>query len=300
MKKIAIIILHFNNKIDTLGCLKSLESISKNNFVINIYIVDNGSKEPFSADSSSYKVIRSELNLGFSEGNNIGIRYALKKEADYILLLNNDTIVHKSLLEELCKVAELNASNGVIVPKIFFAPGFEFHKDRYNKEQLGKVIWYAGGKMDWNNVIGYHRGVDEVDRGQYDKIEETEFATGNCMLIKKEVFEKVGFFDKRYFLYYEDGDFSIRVKKAEYKIMFVPTAKLWHKNAASAGGSGSNLQDYYITRNRMLFGMCYAQFKSKIALLRESIKIAAKGRYWQRRGILDFYLGKYNKGSYPI
>ena len=152
--------------------------------------------------------------------------------------------------------------------------------------------------MDWNNVIGHHRGVDEIDRGQFDKTEETELATGCCMLLKKEVFEKVGMLDDKYFLYYEDADLSIRTKKKGFKIVYVSKSVIWHKNASSAGGSGSVLQDYYITRNRLLFGFRYSAIRAKFALLRESLALLINGRKWQKRGVLDFYLGKLGRGSY--
>jgi len=163
---------------------------------------------------------------------------------------------------------------------------------------LGKVFWYAGGEMDWKNVIGHHRGVDEVDHGQYDDISETGYVSGCCMLLTKKLLEKVGGFDKKYFLYYEDNDLSQRSKRKGFKILYAPKAVIWHKNAGSAGGSGSPLQDYYITRNRMLFGMRYAPLRSKVALVRESIRLLLSGRKWQKAGIADFYKRRFGKGSY--
>ena len=120
------------------------------------------------------------------------------------------------------------------------------------------------------------------------------------MLIKKEVLQRIGLFDEKYFLYYEDSDLSQRVKKVGYKIVYAPKAILWHKNAGSAGGSGSTLQDYYITRNRLFFGLQYVPFRAKLALVKESIVLLIKGRSWQKRGILDFYLGKLGRGSFII
>ena len=186
----------------------------------------------------------------------------------------------------------------VVTPKIYFAKGHEYHKDKYKKEDLGKVFWYAGGYTDWDNVTSIHRGVDEVDHGQYDKIEEIQFATGCCMLLKKEVFEKVGLFDDRYFLYYEDADLNERIKRAGYKIYYVPTAILIHINAASSGGAGNSLQDYFITRNKILFGMTYAPLRTKLALIRESISLLRIGRPNQKLAIRDFYLHKFNKGTF--
>ena len=306
MQKVATVILHYNGAKNTLECLESLEKVNLSKETnLEIVVVDNASKEKLKTQNSKLKnkeveVIRNEENLGYAEGNNIGIRYALKNGADYILVLNNDTIVDKSLIKELLNAIKRDKNIGIVAPKIYFAKGFEFHKDRYKKEELGHVLWYAGGEIDYKNVIGHHIGVDEVDYGQYDKAEETYFASGCCMFIKKEVFDKVGFFDKKYFLYYEDADLSERVKKAGYKITYKPSAVLWHKNAGSAGGSGSVLQDYYITRNRLLFGFRYASMRSKIALVKESLSVLLRGRYWQKRGVLDFYLKRFGKGSFEI
>lgn len=305
MKNVFVSILNFNGRKNTLECIESLKKIIKPNYKLTILVIDNGSIEKLNLDDDSWgninlKVIRQEKNLGFSGGHNIGFKYALSNGADYVVILNNDTYVDKNFLSELLKVAEKDSKIGILASKIYFAPGFEYHKNRYDKKELGKVFWYAGGEMDWKNIIGHHRGVDSIDKGQFDQIEETELATGCCMMIKREVLEKVGIFDDRYYLYYEDSDLNIRVKKAGFKIMFVPRSVIFHKNAGSAGGSGSTLQDYYITRNRLLFGMKYAPIRAKFALFRESIKVLLAGRYWQRRGIADFYLGKLGKGSYKI
>jgi len=301
MKKIVIVAVNFNTEKDTLELLNSIEEIENNSYSLEIIIVDNGSRVKFVLPRGFKKkvmLIRSEENTGFSGGFNIGIKNALELGADYVLVINNDTILRPMMIENLLKVLENNEKIGIVTPKIYFAKGHEFHKSRYSKEELGKVFWYAGGYMDWANIVSVHRGVDEVDKGQYGKTEKTEFASGCCMLIKKEVFEKVGMFDEKYFLYYEDADFNQRVKKAGFDIYYVPSASLIHVNAASTGGSGSVLQDYYITRNRLLFGIKYAPFRSKIALIRESIKLLKSGRDWQKKGIIDFYLGKFGKGSY--
>ncbi len=303
MEKISLIILNYNGRDNTLRCLISLKKLLlPNNIKFETIVVDNCSQD------DSLKHVRNEFpdvliienkdNLGFSQGNNIGIQYALEHGADYIVILNSDTIVDKNFIKELLIEAKMSDKVGIVVPKIYFAQGFEFHKDRYKQEELGKVLWYAGGIMDWSNVIGFHRGVDEIDKGQYDESIETQFASGCCMFIKKEVLKDVGLLDKKYFLYYEDNDLSVRAKKAGYKIIYVPKAVIWHKNAGSAGGSGSKLQDYYITRNRLLFGMRYAPLRSKMAILREGLGILLKGRYWQRRGVLDFFLRKFGKGSF--
>lgn len=312
MQKISFVILNYNGRDNTIECLKSIENVLlPKDKMSEIIVVDNASTDgspsvisnfisPAAGQISNLKLIENKENLGFSEGNNVGIRYGIENKSDYIIILNNDTIVDKHLIVEFLKSAGKDENIGMVVPKIYFAKGYEFHKDRYKEEDKGKVLWYAGGKIDFSNVIGKHRGVDEVDMGQYDKEEETEFASGCCMLVKRDVFAKIGLFNEKYFLYYEDNDFSQKAKNAGYRIIYSPKAIVWHKNAASAGGSGSSLQDYYITRNRMLFGIKYAPFKSKLALIKESILLLLRGRYWQKRGIWDFYTGRFGRGSFNI
>ncbi len=239
---------------------------------------------------------KNDKNLGFAGGNYVGIKKAIADGCEYIMLLNNDTIVDVNLVKGLLKVMDQDKKIGISAPKIYFAPGFEFHK-KYKKIDQGKVIWYAGGVMDWKNVIGRQRGVDEVDVGQYDTEELTEFATGCCMMIRSQILEKIGMFDDRYFLYYEENDFCQKVKRAGLKIVYVPSAFLWHKNAQSTGGVGSALQDYFISRNRMLFGNLYAPFKTKLALFRESLRLLKSGRTWQKKGIQDYYLKRFGGGS---
>lgn len=303
MKKIFIIILNWNGKKDTLECLDSLGELRSMNYESRIVVVDNGSDdgsvEVIHKDYPEVILLENKENLGFAEGNNVGIRYALENGADYVILLNNDTLVDKNLVNELLKVMESDSQTGVLSPKIYFAPGFEFHKDRYQENERGKVIWYAGGEMDWQNILGSHRGVDGVDNGQYNHEEQTDYATGCCMMVKREIFEKVGLLDKKYYLYYEDVDFCERAKRCGYKVAYVPKAIVWHKNAGSSGKPGSPVHEYYQTRNRLLFGFRYASFRSKLALFRESLKFLLRSGV-RRKAIIDFYSGNFGKGSFSL
>jgi GT2 family glycosyltransferase len=126
---------------------------------------------------------------------------------------------------------------------------------------------------------------------------ETDYASGSCMLIKREVLEEIGFFDKKLFMYWEDSDFSQRAKRAGWRVLYVPQAKIWHK-VASSSAIGSFLNDYYLTRNRLLFGLRYARPRTKFALFRDSLRLLIKGRKWERIGVRDFYLMRFGKGSY--
>jgi len=299
--KLAIIILHYLKKDLTSQCLESVKRLDKKGFELQTVVVNNSPEEDLLDAEKNFKEVEfleTEKNLGFTGGNNLGIRYALKNQADFIMLLNNDTLIDQSALVQLIKVASLIDQSGILGPKIYFAPGYEYHQEKYRPEDQGKVIWYAGGVIDWKNILASHRGVDEVDRGQYNRLMDTGFVSGCSMLVKKEVFEKIGLLDERYFLYLEDLDFCQRAKRGGFKILYVPEAKIWHFNAGSSEVGGP-LHDYFFTRNRMFFGMKYASARAKIALLRESVRLLRNGREWQKRGILDFYLRKFGRGTWP-
>jgi len=294
--KIAIIVLNYNGLENTIDCLNSLKKIETDDHIVEITVVDNNSQDGSQDALSKLKdihLIPNSQNLGYSGGNNTGISDALKRKADLILILNNDTIVDKEILIHLVKKTK---SADIISPKIYFNPGFEFHKERYQKSELGRVIWYAGGKIDWENIIGNHIGVDEIDRGQFNKSAEVDFATGAAMFVERGVFEKIGLFDEKYFLYLEDMDFCVRAKKAGFKIMYEPKAIIWHKNAQSVQGSGSSLQDYFITRNRLLFAFKFAKLRTKVAVLRQNL--VHFNNPTKRKALLDLISFRLGAGTY--
>lgn len=298
--KIGIVILHFGTFQTTLKCLKSLVSLEiPNNVSIHPYLIDNSGS--LSKDDVPPKIdlIRNQDNLGYAAGNNVGIKKAIDDGCDYVWIINNDIILDKKCLVEILNLIAEYKDALMIGPKIYFAKGYEFHKERYKPADLGKVIWWAGGSIDWNNVYVIHHGVDEVDVGQFDQAGETETITGAALMIKSEVFKKIGFLNEKYYLYFEETEFCQRARIHEIKRYFCPKAVVWHLNSGSSG-SGSSLHDYYLTRNRLFFGMSYAPLRTKFALFRESLTHLIKGRKWQRRGVLDFFLGISGKGSYPI
>lgn len=296
-------ILNWNRGADTVAALKSLDKMRVPREVeLVTMVVDNASTDDsltllHKLSSPAFRILQNEANLGYVGGNNVGIQACLEEKCDWVLVLNNDTLVDRELLKELLIEAGKNKKVGLLSPKIYFAPGFEYHRDRYPKGVLGKVIWSAGGEIDWANCFGKNTGLDDVDRGQYDKIKEINFATGACLLIKAEAFSKVGFFDERYYLYFEDVEFGQRLIKAGYNMIYVPRSIIWHKVAQSSG-VGSDLNDYFITRNRLLFGLNYAPFRTKLALIREALKFMTSGRVWQKRGVVDFFKRNFGKGSW--
>lgn len=284
MKKVAVVVLNY--KVSEL-ILKCIDSIRKSDYEnLLIIVVDNNSGDGVEqglrvkGEGSRVIFIQNKENLGYTGGNNEGIKKALDMQSDYVFILNPDTIIKQNTIRELVAGGESNQA-GIIGPKIYF--------------ENSKKIWFAGGIVDINNVLGSHKGVDEEDSGQYDKNEETEYVTGAAMMVKSEVFKKIGLFDEKYFLYYEDSDFCFRARKAGFKIMYIPKAVVFHANAKSTG-LGSPLQDYFITRNRMLFAKKFLSFRTQLALFREAIRNL--GNPVRRLAFFDFLTGNFEKGNY--
>lgn len=199
------------------------------------------SKSSLNQGNNHLTLINADKNYGFAEGNNIGIRYALKNlNTDYILLLNNDTVVDKDFLDELVNTGEKREDTGIIGSKIYY----------YSEPNK---IWCIGGKIDWKFARGLHVGTNEVDVGQYSEMKEFDYVSGSAFLIKREVIDVTGLMDKKFFLYFEESDLALRASKKGYKSVYAPGAKIWHKVSKSGGGLSKSIGLYYITRNRWLF-----------------------------------------------
>lgn len=298
---VSAVVLNWNDYRCTLACISSLKQIlTPPGVSLEIIVVDNGSTDNSLSHlekKTGTVLIKNPRNLGFTGGNNAGIQYAIHNDSDYVWIINPDVTVDRYCLKELLSFATTKPKGAVFSPKIYFFPGFEYHADRYFKSDLGKVLWYAGGKINWATVMGQHLGVNEVDGGQFATPRQIEFATGANLLVRRELFQKTGGFDERFFLYLEDADFSLKTKKYHHEIWFVPRAVSWHKNAQSSSVGGA-LHDYYFARNRLLFGLTHAPTRLKIALIRESIRLLISGRIWQKRGVRDFYLSRFGQGSF--
>jgi hypothetical protein len=299
---VSIIIVNYNTPKDTKVVIQSLSDINHAGFDYRIIVVDNGSKELLSFSNLFLKknpkidLLRSEGNLGFSGGNNLGIQHAIDHyDSDYYLLLNSDTVVTKDFLQELYKMMVQDPKIGLAVPKICFHKGYEFFQDSYKEAEKHHVLWYVGGKVDWTNLLSYHVGIDEIDHGHFDQVRETDFATGCAMMISREVIERVGRLDDSFFLYNEDVDFSLRVHEAGFKIMYCPKSVIYHKIGRSTGGAGSSLQQYYQTRNRLFLAFRHAPLRNKLTACHLIFNIIRSGNSSERRAVLDLFLGRMGK-----
>ncbi|OGG11614.1 hypothetical protein A2Z00_04535 [Candidatus Gottesmanbacteria bacterium RBG_13_45_10] len=296
MRRVATVIVNWNGKNDTLSCLASLRALKLHDITNEIIVVDNGSTdgsaERIQKKFSNVHLIKNADNLGFAGGCNMGVRYALNIGVEHIWFLNNDTIVDPHALVGLLNVLR-EGQKGIAGSKIYFAPGREYHNDKYKESERGRIIWFAGGSIDWGNMYASHRGIDEVDRKQYDTPQETQYITGCSMMVDRVVFETIGLFDERYFLYLEDLDFCLRAKRAGFSLWYAPLSVLWHMNAGSTGKPGHALHDYYFTRNRLLIGFSYAPIRTRIALGREAMRFIIFGSSVKRKAVLDFAFRKF-------
>jgi GT2 family glycosyltransferase len=215
---VAVVVSNWNGKEVTEDCLRSL--LASDYPDLRVVVVDNGSADG-SADYLSLRfpdvvMLRNPVNLGFAGGSNQGIRYALENNADYILLLNNDTVVDRRCVSHLVHTAEGSRLYGALSPKIYYFDP----PDR---------LWYAGGAFSlWRGVTELW-GRKAVDRGQYDALREVTYVSGCALLARASVLRTVGLLDETFFMYAEDADLSLRIRKAGYRLAYVPMAKLWHK-----------------------------------------------------------------------
>lgn len=232
--RVGIIVLNWNGLEDTRACLLSLRALEGP--PPQIYVVDNGSTDGsvealFREYGEAITILANRRNLLWAGGNNVGIVRALADGCTHLLLLNNDTLVDQRLLTALLAAQE-ETGPGLFCPKIYYA-------------RQPDLLWYAGGRLSLGRARFAHRGIRDVDHGQYDRLEETGWATGCALFAPRQVWERVGLLDESFELYSEDVDYSLRARAAGYPVVFVPQAKVWHKVSASLGG---NLSRRKLTR----------------------------------------------------
>jgi GT2 family glycosyltransferase len=264
-KKVAIITVVHENYIVLEDFFKSLISQSDKDF--HLFISDLSSvKKPIKKNGIDFTVLEGN-NRGYAHGVNLGLKEAVNKGYELFCVVNNDVIFKENFVASVRNSLDKNPGS-IIGGKIYYAPGYEYHQKKYNKEDLGNVLWYAGGKIDWDHMMPTHRGVDEVDDNRYGKLEQTEFVTGCLTLFDKKVFDKLGFWDESYFLYYEDADFSIKALKKGVDLIYDPSIVIWHKVSQSTDGSGSLIHQKYQNRNRVKLGLKYAPLRTKLHLIK--------------------------------
>ena len=256
-----VVILNWNGRDDTLACLESVARIDYPNF--RVIVADNGSSDgSVDAIRRAYPdvhLIENHANLGFAAGNNSAIAHALESGAEFVFLLNNDTVVDPAILSAFVDAAERMPDGGVFGAKIYY----------YGDKQK---LWYAGGYWDAETLSFNEHGAGELDRGQFDTLTETEWVIGCAMFVRAEVFRSVGLLEPKFFLNNEEIDFCSRTKRVGFSCVYVPEARLWHKISVSFGGEDSPLKDYFSARNRLLWAQRNAELGLRLRIYLSSTR----------------------------
>lgn len=262
--KVAVVLVNYNGKDIIEDCISSL--YQQNFSDMEIVVVDNGSKDGSMAlveeKFPQVHTLYMNENAGWGAGSNRGMNEAFLRGAEYGLLLNTDTECEPGMLEELLMYCD---SANVAVPRMY--------RDKENKEHS---LWYSGGAINFETadvcqtLYEYHPEQEDCNQ-----VRTVEFATGCCILVNKEVWEKSGGFDEEYFLYYEDVDYCMKLKESGVNILYVPKASLWHKVGGSAGGETSYVSQYYTVRNRLFFAERYQGYMKNgvMGALKEIMRI---------------------------
>lgn len=242
MPTVLIVVLNWNGCEDTLACLESLVGLDYPSY--SVLVVDNGSTDlsvvSIRERYPEVELIETGENLGYAAGNNVGLRYALEHQYAYVLLLNNDTEVASDFLTPLVTICEQDATIGAVGPKIYF-------------HSQPDTLWAAGAVIDWGSGgRTYMRGMQEVDRGQFDDVEDVDFVTGCACLVRTSILSKVGLLDERFGMYYEETEWCTRIVRAGWRIVYVPNSKVWHKVQIERQDRSPRIT-YYMARNRLLF-----------------------------------------------
>lgn len=272
---VVTVILNTNRKVDT---LEALQSLSESTYPEQkIIVLDNASTDgSIAAIQQSYpdvEVIELAQNLGYAGNNNVGIRAALEAGAEWVLVLNEDTVLAPDCLEQMVKLGEQDPQIGIVGPMVY----------HFNEPQ---IIQSAGGKMTpgWVSV---HLSQNELDSGQYPDPHEVDWISGCAIMVRKAVIEQVGMIDARFFYYWEETEWCLRAREAGWKIFHHPQAHLWHKGVQRDYSPGPNVT-YYSTRNRLLMLSAHhapltVHIATWLELLRRLISWTVKPRWREMR-----------------
>jgi GT2 family glycosyltransferase len=264
--RVAVVVLTWNGRSDTLDCIASVKESQWP--ALDIIVVDNGSSDgtPSAVRElhPDVELLVNDANLGYAEGNNVGINYALTRGADYVFILNNDALVAPYAIRHLVAEAERRGDAGALCPIIYFAD--EPHR-----------IWFAGATFDpWRGRSGRMTAYRELDSGHSRDSVQIDRATGTAMLVPRRTLETVGMLDGRLFLYYEDVDWSLRMRHEGLPIYLVPAAKVWHRVSRTAGGEHVADSVYYATRNHLTVLARHAPLRGVPNLRRQLSAVAVQ------------------------
>lgn len=250
-----IIIVNWNGWRDTFDCLASLEKLDYPNY--EVLVVDNSStdhsEEKIREAYPDVTLLQTSVNLGFGGGTNFGIDHALRQGADYVWLLNNDTVVDSKALETLVKEALSDDTIGMVGSKIFY-------------HEPPDLIWFAGGTVDMQTGRTEHLLIKQRDTGQPEEPRDVGYVTACSMLVSRRTVEDVGLMDTRFFLFYEETDWAIRARHSGWRVRYQPRSRVWHKVSSSAKFNSPTMV-YHFARSSMLFAKKHISSRPLLPLL---------------------------------
>ena len=255
---VSVILVNYNGSQDTISCIESVKE--SNNKDYRVIVVDNNSSDDSydylngMKEKFGFLLLRARENRGFSAGNNLGIKKAIELGTDYIWLLNNDTIITSTTIDELIQGFNFSSRCGATIGKILY-------------ERNRDVIWYAGGSIDLTTARTEHWKYNEKNTDGSIKKALVSFATGCSLFMSYNAFEKIGFLDEDYFLYEEDADYSIRFIETGVDMVYCPEAIIYHKVSSSTGIASPNTQFYMVRNKFLLIQKHYRGLRKAIAYL---------------------------------
>lgn len=274
MEKVAVILINYNGKKYNDACIASV--LDSKGVEPQVIVVDNASTDDSLelltgkwGDNPHVSIISLKKNTGFSGGNNAGICRALEQGYHYILLLNNDTEIDASAIQKMAACQKETES--IIVPKIFFA-------DRKD------IIWCAGGCLTPVIKKAIQRGNGCKDTGEFNKSGYCSLANGCCVLLTDKIIQKTGLLDERFFLYYEDTEYSMRALEKQVKIYYCHEAVVYHKVNGSTGGNDNPDNAYYITRNWLMCNRAHMKGRFCLFVCYFLINRTVCGALWLLQG----------------
>lgn len=263
--KVAIVILNWNGKEDTLECLASARQLDYKNH--EIVVVDNGSTDDSTdAVTKQYPdvtLLQTGSNLGYAGGNNVGIKYALSHDAKYILILNNDVIVAPDLITEFLNAVNFLPTGSVLGAKI------------YSYDQPDTLCSFAGRWDSATNRFEYI-GNNQKDDQFFNCPLQVDYVIGCSLFVSAETFNDIGLMDEKFFLNYEETDWCYRARAKGHQCVVIPKARIWHKVSSSFGGANSPIHTYFMSRNELIWAKRHLPISARKALLKRNINTAQR------------------------
>jgi GT2 family glycosyltransferase len=290
--RVGVVVLNWRRPDDILACLRSVSRLDYPD--LEVTVVDNasanGSVATIRDEFPHIALVENARNMGFAGGSNQGITRLIGDGAQYVLLLNDDTEIAPDLVWRLVEVAEADPSIGILGPTIYY----------YGRRS---TIWSAGGEVDPDGTTR-HLQLDESDDGLDTAVRDVGYVTGCCMLVSRRVVEALGVLDERFFAYFEEAEWCTRARRAGFRVVHVPSARVWHKIESASRESRPYI--YLMARNRLLYLHCSGArlttvCRAVLSLLRTTLSWRLRPRHHERRaassalvwGILDFLLGRF-------